>query len=91
MSPEEVSRLDEVEAALGGREAITKWNADGNDLLLGFTREQEKRQKFVEALTSALDAAAARVRAMGASDPGTIADALEQAASTIRTQLQVTN
>ncbi|MEX0782146.1 MAG: hypothetical protein WD557_05810 [Dehalococcoidia bacterium] len=91
MNPEELARLEAVEAALGGRDSVTKWNTGGNDLILGFTSEQAKRQKFAEALSSALDNAASRVRASGATGPGAVADALEQAASTIRSQLLVTN
>ena len=91
MNPEETARLEAIEAALGGAKSIEKWNSEGNDLLLGFSNEQEKRQKFVQAMTDALDAAASRVRASGAAEPGSVADALEQAASTIRSQLLVTN
>ena len=91
MSPEETSRLEAIESALGGASSISKWNSEGNDLLLGFSREQEKRQKFVEALTSALDSAASRVRASGSASPADVANALEQAASSIRSALQVTN
>ncbi|MGH2609486.1 MAG: hypothetical protein ACRDHF_10400 [Tepidiformaceae bacterium] len=91
MNPEELARLEAVEAALGGKDSLAKWNAEGNNLILGFTNEQAKRQKFAEALSSALDNAATRVRASGSTNPSAMADALEQAASTIRSQLLVTH
>ncbi len=91
MSPEDTSRLEAIESALGGAGSIAKWNTDGNDLLLGFSREQEKRQKLVESISSALDNAASRVRASASAGPEDVANALEQAASTIRSSLLVTN
>lgn len=35
-------RVDAIIAALGGQDAIDKWNANGNSLLLGYSLEQQK-------------------------------------------------